>query len=190
LGNSTEVWDAVGVPVTRLIIPDDAAVLAELLQANRAFLAPWQPRRDEGYASEKGQEKAAAEALEQHELGNSVPLVIVDASGEVVGAITIQSIIRGFFQSCSVGYWLAEDAQGTGLATAALREATEIAFHELRLHRIQAETLVQNVRSQRMLERFGFVEYGRAEAYLKIAGVWQDNVLYQLLTPHPDQVVC
>jgi len=54
--------------------------------------------------------------------------------------ITLQSIIRGFFQSCSVGYWIAEGAQGRGLATAALREATLVAFYELGLHRVQAET--------------------------------------------------
>ena len=178
------------MPATRLLVPDDAAVLADLLRANRTFLAPWQPRRGEDYFSERSQQKAVDEALEQHELGNSVPRVIVDELGQVVGTMTIQTIIRGFFQSCSVGYWLAEDAQGQGLATAALREATGIAFHDLRLHRVQAETLAHNIRSQRVLERVGFVRYGRAESYLKIAGVWQDNVLYQLLTPRPDLVPC
>ena len=103
--------------------------------------------------------------------------------------ITLQSIIRGFFQSCSVGYWIAEDAQGRGLAAAALREATLMAFYELRLHRVQAETSTQSVRSQRLLERLGFVRYGVAEAYIKIAGTWQDDVLYQLLTPDPDLVM-
>jgi len=112
----------------------------------------------------------------------------MDELGRVVGMITLQSIIRGAFQSCSVGYWLAEDAQGRGLATAALREVTQVAFRELRLHRVQAETLTHNVRAQRVLERLGFTRYGVAEAYLKIAGAWQDNVLYQLLTPTPELV--
>lgn len=177
------------VPVTRLLEPDDAAVFAGLLRANRAFLAPWQPRRDEGHASDEGQRAAVRLALEQHELGTGMPRVVLDAHGQVVGAITLQSVIRGFFQSCSVGYWLAEDAQGRGLATAALHEVTRIAFGELRLHRVQAETLPHNLRSRRVLERVGFVRYGTAEAYLQIAGEWQDNVLYQLLTPDPDRVL-
>ncbi|MDQ1486663.1 MAG: hypothetical protein QOJ62_2356, partial [Actinomycetota bacterium] len=42
--------------------------------------------------------------------------------------------------------------------------------------------------SQRVLDRLGFVQYGRAEAYMHIAGEWQDNLLYQLLTPTPDRV--
>ena len=102
--------------------------------------------------------------------------------------ITVQSIVRGFFQSCSVGYWLAETAQGRGLATAALREVTELAFRDLRLHRIQAETLPHNERSQRVLRRLGFEAYGTAKSYLKIAGTWQDSNLYQLLTDTPELV--
>lgn len=46
-----------------------------------------------------------------------------------------------------------------------------------------------NHRSQRVLERLGFVEYGRASSYMYIAGEWQDNVLYQLITPTPEAVV-
>jgi ribosomal-protein-alanine N-acetyltransferase len=114
---------------------------------------------------------------------------MLDRSGAVVGTLTIASIIRGAFQSCSVGYWLADRAQGQGLATAALREATDLAFGDLRLHRIQAETLTRNARSQRVLERIGFEQYGAARSYMHIAGEWQDNVLYQLLTPTPDRVV-
>ena len=176
------------MPVTRLLVPDDSMVLAELLRGNRAFFAPWQPRRREEYFSDEGQREAARKALEQHKLGSSVPLVILDEQQRVVGTVTIQSIIRGFYQSCSVGYWLAEGAQGRGLATTALREATQMAFHELRLHRIQAETLPHNVRSQRVLDRLDFVKYATAPAYLKIGGTWQDHVLYQLLTPVPDLV--
>ncbi|MDQ6754125.1 MAG: GNAT family N-acetyltransferase [Actinomycetota bacterium] len=176
------------MPVTRLLVPNDSAVLAELLRGNRAFLAPWQPRRGEEYFSDEGQREAVRKALEQYDAGSSMPLVILDKEERVVGTVTIQSIIRGFFQSCSVGYWLAESAQGRGLATTALREATRIAFHELRLHRVQAETLPHNVRSQRVLDRLGFVNYGIAPAYLKLGGSWQDNMLYQLLTPVPDLV--
>jgi ribosomal-protein-alanine N-acetyltransferase len=168
---------------------DDAPALSALLTANRDFLAPWQPLRAEHYFSVEGQQQAVARALEQQAAGLAVPLVIAGESGDVVGTITLQSIIRGAFQSCSVGYWLAESAQGSGLATAALREAVALGFGELRLHRVQAETLTENPRSQRVLDRVGFTAYGRAEAYLCIAGRWQDNLLYQLLTPTPERVV-
>ena len=60
-----------------------------------------------------------------------------------------------------------------------------MAFGELGLHRIQAETLLHNIRSQRVLERGGFVRIGMAPAYLNIAGTWQDHILYQVVNTTP-----
>jgi len=176
-------------PVTRALDLEDVEALTGLYVDNRQFLAPWQPLRPGSYFTEAGQRQAAEAVLAQHKSGSAVPLVILDGSGAIVGTLTISSIIRGAFQSCSVGYWLAERAQGRGLATAALREAVDLAFGDLRLHRIQAETLTHNQRSQQMLQRVGFERYGEARAYMHIAGQWQDNVLYQLLTPVPERVV-
>jgi ribosomal-protein-alanine N-acetyltransferase len=173
---------------TRLLTPEDAPAIAELLRVNRAFLAPWQPRRSDAYFTDEVQDRAARRALEQYELGNSVPLVILDEDSRTVGAVTLQSVIRGFLQSCSVGYWLAEDAQGRGLATAAVADAVRLAFEQLRLHRVQAETLVANLRSQRVLERSGFLRCGRAPDFVMIDGAWRECLLYQRITPRPDLV--
>lgn len=176
-------------PWTRPLNVDDVDALAALHCGNRQFLAPFQPLRPESYFTRAGQREAVDAVLAQQKTGNAVPLVITDSSGAVVGAITIASIIRGAFQSCSVGYWLAEHAQGQGLATAALREAADLVFGDLRLHRMQAETLTHNARSQRVLGRVGFEKYGEARSYMHIAGEWQEHVLYQLLTPTPERVV-
>lgn len=51
-----------------------------------------------------------------------------------------------------------------------------------------SETLTHNLRSQSVLDRLGFVQYGRAAGYMHIAGAWQDHLLYQLLTPTPHDV--
>ncbi len=173
---------------TRLVTPDDAPAIAALLRSNRSFLAPWHPRRGEQYFTDAAQGAAVGTALEQYEQGASVPLVIEDDQGDIVGTISLQSIIRGFLQSCSVGYWIAQRAQGRGLATAALRDATTVAFQDLRLHRVQAETLVGNVRSQRVLERADFAHVGVAPTFVCIDGAWQDCNLYQLITPAPELV--
>lgn len=173
---------------TRPLELSDVEALTALHVENRQFLAPWQPLRPDTYFTEAGQLGAVGALLAQQANGSAVPLVIIDG-GAVVGTLTLASIIRGAFQSCSVGYWLAERAQGRGLATAALLEAVDLAFGDLRLHRVQAETLPHNERSQRVLNRVGFEEYGVARSYLHIAGRWQDNVLHQLLTPTPDAVV-
>ena len=85
------------------------------------------------------------------------------------------------FQSASVGYWLAEDAGGRGLATAAVAEMVTVGFREEGLHRLEAGTIPGNVRSQDVLLRNGFEQYGYAPRYLSIAGRWQDQLLFQRL---------
>ncbi len=174
--------------VTRPLTLDDVEALATLYTDNRQFLAPWQPLRPDYYFTVEGQREAVEAVLAQQANDSAVPLAIADRAGAVVGTFTLASIIRGAFQSCSVGYWLAERAQGQGLATAALQEAVDLAFGPLRLHRVQAETLTRNERSQRVLRRVGFEQYGAARSYMHIAGEWQDNLLYQLITPTPDRV--
>ncbi|RQX01708.1 GNAT family N-acetyltransferase [Micromonospora globispora] len=169
--------------VTRLITLDDAPALAELLVANRDFLAPWEPDRGEEYFTVEGQRAVIREVLQQHADGSVLPHVILGDAGAVVGRITLNGIVRGCFQSCSMGYWVSAAANGRGLATGAVGELVRLAFDELGLHRVQAETLPHNVRSQRVLARHGFVRYGLAPAYLKIAGRWQDHVMFQKLNP-------
>ena len=169
-------------PRTRALELDDAPALARIVRENREFLAPWEPLREERSFTEDGQRDEIADALERARLGLTVPRVIVEG-GDVVGRITLNNVVRGAFQSSSLGYWLAEGATGRGLATAAVGEMLHLAFEELGLHRVEAGTLVHNVASQRVLERSGFVRYGLAPRYLRIAGRWQDHVLFQLLDP-------
>lgn len=162
---------------------DDAPVLAGLLRLNRDFLAPWEPLRPDDYFTDDGQKAVVEAALMLYDQGTSLPHVILDDSDRVVGRITLNGIVRGPFQSCSVGYWVCEAANGRGVATAAVGDVKRIAFEELGLHRIQGETLLHNFRSQRVLERSGFVRFGMAPTYLNIAGEWQDNFMYQVVSP-------
>lgn len=173
-------WHDARVAVTRLITADDAPVLAELHRANREFLAPWSPERDPRHYTTDGQRRAIAGALAQHEKGTTLPQVIL-CDGAVVGRVTLSDITTGTFASCHLGYWLSQSHNGRGLATAAVAETLAIAFGELGLHRVEAGTVPHNGRSRAVLERNGFVRFGYAPSYLKIAGAWQDHVLYQVL---------
>jgi len=165
---------------TRLITPDDAPAMAALLTANRAFMAPWEPIRDDGYYTPDGQLAVIAGSLEQYGRGAGLPHVVVEED-RIVGRININDIVRGPFLSGSLGYFVDESCNGRGVATAAVAEMARIAFGELGLHRLEAGTLRDNIGSQRVLERNGFQRYGLAPRYLKIAGRWQDHILFQLL---------
>ncbi|WP_432548297.1 GNAT family N-acetyltransferase [Kineococcus sp. SYSU DK004] len=168
---------------TRLVETGDAEVLARLVVDDRDFLAPYEPLREESWFTTTGQRAVVDAALDEHARGTCLPHVVLDDDGTVVGRATLSGIVRGPLQSGSLGYWIAERAGGRGAATAAVARVTRIAFEELGLHRVQAETLVDNVRSQRVLQRNGFTRYGLAPRYLRIAGEWRDHVMFQLLDP-------
>jgi [ribosomal protein S5]-alanine N-acetyltransferase len=157
--------------------------LARLTQSNREFLAPTSPLRPEEYFTEEGQERAALESLQSAKNGTALPMVIVDAAGNLVGTLNFNSIIRGAFQSASIAYWVSQDRNGEGLASAAVAAAKQIASDQLGLHRLQAETLVDNEASERVLIKNGFIQYGQAPEYLKIAGRWQEHRLFQVTFP-------
>lgn len=164
----------------------DVPALTATLQANRGFLAPWVPLRPEGYLTQGAQEKAAQSSLASDASGTSRHLLITHrGTGQILGSLNINSIIRGAFQSASIGYWVVQDAQGQGIASWAVSQAKELAFGELKLHRLQGETLVHNAASRRVLTKNGFDLYGLAADYLKIAGKWQEHALYQLLHSDP-----
>jgi [ribosomal protein S5]-alanine N-acetyltransferase len=166
---------------SRLVTLQDVPVLAELHRVNREFLAPFEPVRPDDYFTLAGQRAVIEGALAKYEQGSVLPHVILGGSGQVVGRISLNEIVRGPLQSCSLGYWVSAAENGRGLATAAVRGIIGTAFSELGLHRIQAGTLLHNTGSQRVLERNGFVRFGVAPRYLKIAGRWQDHILFQLI---------
>ena len=163
----------------RLITTSDCEDLAELQVRNRDFLSPWDPIRSDDYFTVEGQRADIEAALARHGRGEAMPWVILDEDGTVAGRLTLSGITRGPFQSCNMGYWLSEDQTGKGLATEAVRAAIHSAYTELNLHRVQAETLVANVASQNVLGKTGFQQYGLAAKYLKIAGTWQDHLMFQ-----------
>ena len=172
--------------VTRPIELADAPALVDLLRVDRAFLAPWDPIRDESFFSLEGQREVVRDALALQRDGLGRVHVIVD-EGSVVGRIALTGVVRGALQSCALSYWVASAHNGRGLATAAVGELLDVAFRDLGLHRVQAETLLHNVASQRVLARNGFVRYGTAPQYLRIAGRWQDHAMFQALDPAADR---
>ncbi len=160
----------------------DAEALGDLLRRNRAHFATGQPVRPEGYDSTASQATVIAEAQRARDNG-AAAMFLIETDGRLVGKADLNSVIRGAFQSASVGYLVDEAYTGRGVATAALRLLVRHAFDALNLHRLQGETLVDNLPSQRVLLSCGFVHYGTAPDYLRLQGRWQTNALYQLINP-------
>ncbi|ACI99592.1 acetyltransferase, GNAT family [Rhodospirillum centenum SW] len=80
-----------------------------------------------------------------------------------------------------LGYILAPEARGRGLATEAVAATLRYAFEEWDMHRIEANLDPRNDRSARLLERLGFCREGvRREDFL-IGDRYHDTLIYGLL---------
>lgn len=150
----------------------DAEAFAALFSANRDFLAPFDPIRPDDFYTVEGQRTRLARSIGTY--------AILDGD-EVAGTLGISNVVLGAFRSANLGYWVDGARNGRGLATRAVAAAIEIAFGELGLHRLEAGALVENIASQRVLEKNGFERIGLAPRYLLIAGAWRDHILFQRL---------
>jgi ribosomal-protein-alanine N-acetyltransferase len=162
----------------------DAAELAALFAAQRDHLGPWDPRRDPGFYTRAGQ-RARLTAVERDRASGTAFRHLILEDGELAGEIAISNVVRRAFQSGNLGYWVAGERCGRGVATAAVAAICRLAFGELELHRLEAGTLLHNVGSQIVLDRNGFASFGVAASYLRIAGSWCDHVLFQRIADEP-----
>ncbi|GAT73149.1 GNAT family N-acetyltransferase [Microbacterium hydrocarbonoxydans] len=163
----------------------DGAALARAYTANRAHLAPWEPTRSAVFFTAEWQEQHARQCVEDAAAGRSIRFVIESDDGEIRGRVNLNNVVRGAFWSADLGYWVDTARQHRGLASRAVEKVAGYAKDELRLHRLQAATLLHNVGSQRVLAHNGFERIGMAPKYLKIAGEWQDHLLFQRLLEEP-----
>jgi ribosomal-protein-alanine N-acetyltransferase len=82
---------------------------------------------------------------------------------------------------CELGYWMARDSRGCGLATRAVRLLSGWAFENLSVDRIEIHAEPENVASRRVAERAGFTFEGVLRSYLVNKGLRRDAASYSLL---------
>ncbi len=164
--------------------PNDAPAVAAYRIRNRAHLAPWEPKREEAYYTVERTAETLGKSYETFLAGTGYSFAVtLRDSGDLIGLCSFSNIVRGAFQACHLGYSLDAAHEGKGLMFEALSAAIAWMFNEAGLHRIMANHLPHNQRSEAVLRRLGFEREGYAKSYLLIDGVWQDHVLNSLINP-------
>jgi ribosomal-protein-alanine N-acetyltransferase len=103
-------------------------------------------------------------------------------SGQIVGVVNINEIIRGLFQSAYLGYYGMAGWQGRGLMREAVALVVTHAFEILGLHRLEANIQPGNEPSRALVKRLGFRQEGYSPRYLKIGGEWCDHERWAILS--------
>lgn len=170
-----------GLALRPPVMADFPAWMA-LREASREFLIRWEPLwPSDDLTRAAFRRKLAQTQLEARDESGFSFLIFEADGGELLGGITLSNIRRRAAQTGTLGYWMGERHAGKGHMTRAVRLLAQFAFLELRLDRIEAACLPENLASVRVLEKAGFRREGYARGYLAIAGRRRDHLLYGLL---------
>ncbi len=96
--------------------------------------------------------------LIEQEAGSGAFYVLVDEDGSVLGRFNLYDIKDG---TAELGYRVAQHVAGRGVATATVRELCRLATARDGLRELRAATARENVASQKVLTKAGFVPVGQ-----------------------------
>lgn len=163
----------------RLVRSRDARTLQRELLSNRSWLRPWEATTPGGVAS-FDMRVSIRRLLQQHRDGAGYPFVM-EYDGEIAGQLNIWGVARGSLGSATIGYWVSERFAGRGITPTAVAMATDAAFDQFGLHRMEICIRPENRASLRVVEKLGFRYEGLRRRYIHIDGDWRDHHAFALV---------
>ena len=146
------------MPELKPLHADHAPAVLAFELANRAyFAASISDRGDDFFAQFTDRYDAL---LAEQEAGNCAFYVLVAEDGSVLGRFNLVDIDD---HTAELGYRVAQHVAGRGVATATVRELCRLAAAQHGLRTLRAATAHQNVASQKVLTKAGFVAVGPAD---------------------------
>ncbi len=140
------------MPELQRLRADHAPAILAFELANRAYFAAFvSDRGDEFYDHFTERYNAL---LAEQEAGICVFHVLVGEDGMVLGRFNLVDLEDG---TAELGYRVAQQVAGRGVATATVRELCRLAAAQYRLRTLRAATTYDNVASQKVLTKAGFV---------------------------------
>ena len=160
----------------------DALKWQKLRMSSKSFLVPWEPSWDASSCTRRAYLRYFKNSNYLANMDRAYSFLIFKTDDKtLLGGINIGNVRRGVSQSASLGYWIGEKHSRNGYMKEALKLLIPSLFVDLRLNRIEAATLEENIASKNLLKKIGFKKEGVLRKYLKINGNWRDHVLYGLL---------
>ncbi|MDB9779563.1 GNAT family N-acetyltransferase [Flavobacteriaceae bacterium] len=123
------------------------------------------------------------ETLELKKKGACYPFIIVDKKTNEVAGSTRFGNINQKSEKCEIGWtWYGSQFQGTGLNKATKYELLNFGFETLGFRRIQLSADLENIRSQKAIEKLGAQREGVfRNNYIDSNGVSKDDVYYSII---------
>lgn len=154
---------------------------AELRVKSKTFLEPYEPVWPKDDLTRAAFRRRIKRYQDSDKSNNGASFLFLTHEGEMIGGATISRMLRGVAQSCAIGYWVGEQHIQKGYMSEALHGLLPYVFIQKKFRRLEAACLPHNAASIRVLEKTGFTQEGYAREYLKIAGKWEDHLLFAML---------
>jgi RimJ/RimL family protein N-acetyltransferase len=155
----------------------DAQELYAVIEANRDHLARWMP-----WAARQTLDDTSTfiqRTREQLANNDGFQTAVIE-NGRVVGVVGFHGV-SWEHRSTSIGYWLAESAQGHGTMTRAASALVDHALGTWRLRRVEVRAAVENTGSRAIPERLGFTQQSVVLGAERIGERYVDQVVYSML---------
>jgi ribosomal-protein-serine acetyltransferase len=162
----------------RPLLLRDAKALFALVDANRDRLRRWLPWPDANRSVEDSRDYLRrVRGQARRALAKPFGLWWKGQLVGVAGFVWIDAA----HHSAGIGYWLAREAEGHGLMTAAVAALVKHGFRDLGLNRLELRAGVRNRRSRAVAERLGFRHEGILRQAEKLPDRFVDHAVYGLL---------
>jgi [ribosomal protein S5]-alanine N-acetyltransferase len=145
------------VPELQRLRADHAPAVLAFELANRAYFAAFISDRGDAFFDQFTERHNAL--LAEQEAGVCACHVLVGQDGSVLGRF---NLVRIEDHTAELGYRVAQHVAGRGVATATVRELCQLAAAQYGLRTLRAATSRENVASQKVLAKAGFVPVGPA----------------------------
>ena len=161
--------------------PADAARALRAIDASLDHLRPWLPWAAQYPMSVTQQAAVLRRFRGSFDLGQDFTYAVFDRGGtEVLGGCGLHP--RGGEGAREIGYWIAAQHTGQGLATEVAAALTRVAFELDGLRRVEIHCDPLNVPSAAVARKLGFTHEGTLRQRLRAAdGTWRDLMLWTLL---------
>ncbi|MEM7197016.1 MAG: GNAT family protein [Pseudomonadota bacterium] len=157
----------------------DSKAWVALRASSSQFLQPREPRWDSDHLSRAWYLRYLHRI--QHTMRSEQSLnmlIFLHDSDVLVGAINAANVRYGPFCCADIGYWVGVNYARRGLMSEGLELFIPQCFETLRLKRIQALCMDDNIASQKLLRKNRFQHEGDIRRAMCIDGQWVDHQLY------------
>lgn len=168
----------------KVVTANETPLVLDFYNENKPYFEPWEGSRPLNFYTEAYQ-RATLTAEYNHLLQSDFIRYYIfykEDPNQILGTISLSNISYGIFQCCNLGYKIDHNFHRKGLATEAINWIISLAFCELKLHRIEAMVHINNIPSQRLLEKIGFHSEGIAIDYALLREGWSNHIRYVLLS--------